>query len=129
MTNITDIQWAYISGLTDGEGCCSIQKMRKALKNGKIYENYALNLRIAMKNKQTIHFLKNTTSKGRIYKDKRGLYIWYLYGEEAAEVIEKIIENSIEKKPQLEKALEFIKLTDKEKKREIYEEMKHLKRV
>lgn len=129
MTNITDIQWAYISGLTDGEGCCSIQKMRKALKNGKTYENYALNLRIAMKNKQTIHFLKNTTSKGRIYKDKRGLYIWYLYGEEAAEVIEKIIENSIEKKPQLEKALEFIKLTDKEKKREIYEEMKHLKRV
>jgi hypothetical protein len=98
----TDIAWA--AGFIDGEGCIAI------LKNKNKNPCYIVSLQVVQKFRRPLDRLVTIFGgEVKFHNPKRydGYFYWYLYSDNAVEVLEQILPYLVAKEKQAKVAIEF----------------------
>ncbi|MGF2618472.1 hypothetical protein FZC84_21145 [Rossellomorea vietnamensis] len=127
--SLEEMQAAFLAGLCDGEACYSIERRRVRNKKGLIKEYFYPSVRLAMKSQQTIKTARKMTGFGKVYEQKHGMWLLYLYGDEAKVFFKRVKPYMVTKKAEAEMVLEFIENGNRENGREYFEKVRELKRI
>lgn len=111
---ITELQWSYMAGIVDGEGCIYIGSHRKS-ESGRPY--FVTTVQVAQANPVLTDWLKKTfggeliqyTAKQTPKCARRNPWLWKLQGSNLKEFCEKILPYSVSKKRELEIMIEMRK--------------------
>jgi len=108
--NITDIEWAYLAGILDGEGCIALNKQRTK-RNGKVYSYYTLFVTVGNTDYSLIKWLSDTFG-GKYYpstrkENRRQVWTWCVASQKAEDMLNHVRKYMIVKKDQAELAIVF----------------------
>lgn len=118
------MNWEYISGIFDAEGCVYLKAIKR--KDGSVRHKFVY-IKITQKNDyKLLDTIKEFTGHG-ITSDKTS---WIVNRMDFAKFdLNKILPHLIVKKEQVELCLELFDCEDKERRKQIYEETKFLKKI
>lgn len=130
---MTEVEWAYLAGFVDGEGCISAS--RHVGRNGST-EYYYPHLTLGQKNKVHVeHLLQygGTLRAINIKNPKIGTgksWRWVVRAGEVEKVLRSILPYLVVKQPQAQLAIELCLAKGKgERQQQIYSQLKELKHV
>lgn len=107
---------AYLAGLVDGEGCLIIRSKRITGAGNHVVDYH---LEITMTDKEPIYWCQKVTSLGRLYRLYNGnrkrkqhspVYRWTVSSQQAARVVQQILNFLINKRKQADLFLELSRI-------------------
>lgn len=119
---------AYFAGVCDSDGSLGLGKRTHKRSNGIEVNYYYPEIRIGLKSNVTIAHLHGIIKCGKVYKQKDGMTLLYIYGKSVKPVLELISRYMITKRPQADLLMDY--LTDPKYPNDYYfERMKDLKKI
>lgn len=109
----TTIDWAWLAGLLDGEGCIVINRQRCGKRPDLKTDSFRLYVQITMGCKATLERCRDITNTGSIQphtpskKNSNPAFCWMTNGRDAERILKAIRKYCTTKRPEVDEALAF----------------------
>jgi len=126
----TDLEWAYIARLVDGEGCITSYRNSKANRN----ESYYTRVHVSQRKPEVLYWLIEVLGKGRVQQRKgktRPYHVWASSNASSLPILRGTLPYLRIKKEEAELAIELATLPrpNVDRQREIHLLLKELKQL